>query len=267
MKTLAIIAAMMSIAIALYGAPPVSASKPIERDPSAPIRLVLKTEQPFSANAVITVTPADEKLKPYTINIAYAWRNGNFRAELDPQKPKDRKPADSGGGSFGRGLNQISYITSAEQPVMWMVYSALRGFVEKDDPLADYRATPRVEKSDLGKDTVDGHPCTKRQVVVTATSGASNAFTVWEADDLNGVPVEILFAKDETKIKVMLSDISTNLPDADLFRVPDTMKRYDSQDELMTAYVIQMLREIKGIPSSSTPASPAAPLVPQTDGK
>jgi hypothetical protein len=256
MKLPAFVLVIVAVTVRLQGAPPSAGSRTVERDPSAPIRLILKTNQVFTATGLVSVTPPSPQ-KAYKVEVAYAWRNGNFRAELDQPKANNSP----GAASFGRGLNWVAYITTTDVPVTWILYPSLHGFIEKDDPLLDYRKTPRIEKTDLGTETVNDHPCTKRNVIVTAPTGASSSFIVWEASDLSELPVAVLFVKDENTIKVTLGNISTNLPDAKLFRLPENAKRYESQDEVMTAYVIQMLREMKGIPL------PSVPSVPQTDNK
>ena len=42
----------------------------------------------------------------------------------------------------------------------------------------------KVETTELGKDTVDGHPCVKNKVIVTGKDGTPHESTVWNAMDL-----------------------------------------------------------------------------------
>ena len=48
-----------------------------------------------------------------------------------------------------------------------------------------------METTELGKDTVDGHPCVKNKVIVTDNEGSKHESTVWNATDLKNFPVKI----------------------------------------------------------------------------
>jgi hypothetical protein len=49
----------------------------------------------------------------------------------------------------------------------------------------------KVERTDAGTEEFEGHKCKVETVVVTAADGKTTSLKVWEAEDLNGVPVKI----------------------------------------------------------------------------
>ena len=49
----------------------------------------------------------------------------------------------------------------------------------------------KVEMTEIGKETVDGHPCVKNKVVVTDKENKKHESTVWNATDLKNFPIKI----------------------------------------------------------------------------
>src|SRR5580698_4226372 len=47
----------------------------------------------------------------------------------------------------------------------------------------------KVERTPVGKEVVEGHPCQVEKVIVTRPDGETIESKVWEAEDLKGVPV------------------------------------------------------------------------------
>jgi hypothetical protein len=79
---------------------------------------------------------------------------------------------------------------------------------------------PNVSRTDAGTETVDGHPCKIEKVVVTRNDGKKIESTVWEAQDLQGIPVRIESHVGDFTLSASYRDISLGTPEPELFTVP-----------------------------------------------
>jgi hypothetical protein len=70
-------------------------------------------------------------------------------------------------------------------------------------------------------EVVEGHPTSVEDVVVSKNDGQSVRFTVWLAQDLQGVPVKIESDHTGMKLTAVYRDIVLRSPDKSLFAVPD----------------------------------------------
>jgi hypothetical protein len=86
----------------------------------------------------------------------------------------------------------------------------------------------KVETVELGKETVDEHPCVKNQVVVIDKEGTKRESTVWNASDLKDFPIKIVTNEHGTATTLLFKDVQLAPPDASLFDPPAGFKRYDS---------------------------------------
>jgi hypothetical protein len=93
---------------------------------------------------------------------------------------------------------------------------------------------PKVERTEIGKETIDGHPCVKYKVVVTPENGTPANMLVWQATDLNNYPIQTqVEAGNGTVATTRFQDINQSKPAASLFEPPSDYKRYSSPQELM----------------------------------
>jgi hypothetical protein len=93
---------------------------------------------------------------------------------------------------------------------------------------------PKVERTEIGNETIDGHPCVKYKVVVTPENGTPSNMLVWQATDLNNYPIQTeVEAGNGTVATTRFQNINQNKPAASLFEPPSDYKRYNSPQELM----------------------------------
>jgi len=134
------------------------------------------------------------------------------------------------------GLDKIVAVAWPEKKVNYMLYPGMSAYVEM--PLQNAGATPKasdykVDVTEQGSDTVDGHPCTKNKVVVTGPDGATHESTVWNATDLDKFPVKIETGEGGQKMTMLFKDVKLDKPDASLFEPPTDYKKYDNMMQLM----------------------------------
>jgi hypothetical protein len=77
-----------------------------------------------------------------------------------------------------------------------------------------------VQRTPIGTDEKQGHPCKVETVVATQSDGSSVESKVWEAEDLEGIPVRIESKFPDMTLSAVYQDISIGAPDAGLFAIP-----------------------------------------------
>ena len=106
----------------------------------------------------------------------------------------------------------------------------------------------KIATTELGKESVEGHPCVKNKAVVTNDQGKSQEFTTWNATDLNKFPVKIEMVhqggsgpRSYTNVVTMLfRNVKLSKPDTALFDPPAGYKRYNSNGEMMEELMKRM---------------------------
>src|SRR5208282_6172431 len=101
--------------------------------------------------------------------------------------------------------------------VAYMVYPGMQSYVE--NALSDSETTTapgdfKLATTELGKDTVDGHPCVKNKVIVTDKDGNKHESTVWNATDLKDFPVKIQTAAEGGNTTMQFKNVSLAKPAA-----------------------------------------------------
>jgi hypothetical protein len=133
------------------------------------------------------------------------------------------------------GMDKTITITRPDTKTVYLIYPGLTAYVA--NPLQDTDASKpdsfKVESTELGKETVDGHSCIKNKVVVTDDKGTTHESTVWNATDMKKFPVKIVTTDHGTTATLLFKDVKTDKPDAALFDPPTDYKKYDSTQALM----------------------------------
>jgi hypothetical protein len=134
------------------------------------------------------------------------------------------------------GMDRTITISRPDTKTSYLIYPGLSAYAAS--PLQDPNATKpessfKVETSELGKETVDGHACVKNKVVVTDDQGKAHEFTAWNATDLNKFPVKIEMNEQGHAMTMLFKNVKTSKPDAALFEPPSDYKKYESPQALM----------------------------------
>ncbi len=118
------------------------------------------------------------------------------------------------------GMDKMVMISRPDKKIAYMVYPNLEAYTEivMQNPEA---ATPasdfKLETTELGKETVDGHPCVKNKAVVSDSKGNKHESTVWNATDLKNFPVKIETAEQGQKATMLFKDVKLAKQEASLF--------------------------------------------------
>ena len=200
----------------------------------------------FFANTKMQVTggsPQEEMIVPGKL----AYLDGKSRFEMNMSKMKSKQlPADAAAQMKEMGMDQMIAIGRPDKKVTYLIYSGLESYVE--NPLTDPSgAKPKddfkMEITELGKDTVDGHACIKNKVVVTDPDGKTQESTVWNATDLKKFPVKIETKDHESTTILTFKDVKFSRPEDAQFEPPAKFKKYASMMGMMQE---QMMKRMGG---------------------
>jgi hypothetical protein len=95
-----------------------------------------------------------------------------------------------------------------------------------------------VKRTPAGSEVVDGHSSKIEDVVVVEPDGKTVESRVWEADDLQGIPVKIESHLDGITLRATYRDIVIGPPDEMLFRVPDRCTPFEKMGQVAESRVL-----------------------------
>lgn len=202
----------------------------------------------FGDNSSFTAT-LENQLKPasggesITMPGKMAFDSGKTRFEMNMADAKGMKmPPEALEHMKTMGMDRTVMIFRSDTKMGYMIYPGLQGYAElpSQNSEAAKSADFKIETTELGKETVDGHPCVKKKVTVTDDKGAKHEYTVWSATDLKDFPVKIESTESTGASTMMFRDIKLGKPEASQFEPPSDYKKY-SQGELMQEGMKRMM--------------------------
>jgi hypothetical protein len=211
---------------------------------------------PTMAKIFSTSTSASAKAQ-FTINdtahgdniqmeMAMMMLDGKTRMELDMSQVKSSKIPPNATMQMKRfGMDKMVMISLPQKKENLVIYPTMHAYAEMSTEQAQ-AATPqpedhtKIEKTSLGRETIDGHDCEKNKVVMTNDKGDHHEATVWNASDLKDFPVQMqIDDKSGTSITIKFRDVKLEKPDAGLFDPPSDFTKYDSPQVLIQSEIMK----------------------------
>lgn len=197
----------------------------------------------FAAKAEMHVLDKTKK-ETDTMPMKFALLNGLWRMDIDVNQIKSAEmPPELIPILKQRGLDQMSVIMRPDKKIILSSYPRLKSYVETPMTTKEEVAaakTYKIEKTRLGKETIDGHPCEKNKIVLTDTDKASadkkvekHEATVWNATDLKDFAVQMQIVEEGSTVIMKFKDIKLGNPGASLFEAPAGLARYTDATKLL----------------------------------
>lgn len=198
----------------------------------------------FSATAHTSMTDAKGRVGHHMF-MKMALLNGNFRTEMDL--------ADSKGSKMGpeeveqmkaMGMDKIIMLHRSAEDKTYMIYPGMKAYCEvtaRQVEEVKKRTVAKIDKTEVGKDTIDGHPCARNKVVISYEDGRTREMMVWSAKDLKDFPIKTEMAHNKGTITTAFRDINQSKPDSSLFTLPADFTAYGSMQEMMMANMQKMM--------------------------
>ncbi len=149
-------------------------------------------------------------------------------ASLPPQAAEQMK---------AMGMAEIISITRPDKKEQYLVYPGLKSYAAI--PSTDAQATDAAKKTDdlkkteLGKETINGHPCTKYKVQLTDDTGKEHETTIWSASDLKDFPIKIEMTNEGVPSTITFNNLKFDKPEESLFNPPADFQRYTDPNTMM----------------------------------
>jgi hypothetical protein len=143
----------------------------------------------FSAKGEMQVTDNSKREVSFW-PMDFSLLNKKIRVEIDLAQTRNKGvPAQMGGMLKQMGMSQVVSIIRPDKGLVYVIYPDQQAMFSMALPKEDSEGSekaPKITKTPLGKETVDGHPCTKNNVVITDSAGQSTEAITWDASDLQG---------------------------------------------------------------------------------
>jgi hypothetical protein len=208
-----------------------------------PISKLFGENQTFSAAMEMQVTDKDGKPVNLPGKISYDTAKSRFELNLTDIKGGNMPP-NAAAQMKSMGLDEMVTIARPDKKTVYLIYPGLQSYVEMPMPNADSVSTNgdfKVETTEIGKDTVDGHACVKNKVIVTDKEGTKHESTVWNATDLKKFPVKIQTADSGDEVIMLFKNVSLAKPAASSFEAPAGYTKYDNVQTLMQQQIMKRM--------------------------
>ena len=174
--------------------------------------------------------------------------NGKSRFEMNLADAKGMKmPPSAIEHMKAMGMDTMISISRPDQKLVRIVYPGLHSYVEMavEDPAATNDSSDyKIETTELGKETLDGHDCVKNRVTVTDKEGTKHESLVWNATDLKNFPVKIVTGEPGHEGTMLFKQITFDKPAASSFEAPADFTKYDNMQNMMQT---EMMKKMGGM--------------------
>jgi len=135
------------------------------------------------------------------------------------------------------GMDQMTTIMLPDKQTVISIYPSLKSYAEtpmsKDESDAA-NVTYTVEKTRVGKETIDGHACEKSNITLTDPKGNKQRAVVWNATDMKDFPLQMQIPGDDVTVIMKFKDIKIGKPDASHFAAPEGLTKFENISALIS---------------------------------
>ncbi len=212
----------------------------------------------FSATMYTTISSPNGSMNSTT---KMYYNHGTSRMEMNMADVSGSGvPPGAADQAKAMGMDQVVVISPVARTNVYTIYPNLHCYLSAPPPVPSTDTNSyNVQKTKIGTDTVEGHPCDKYDVTVIS-SGQTNNLTVWNATDLSNFPIQIEMVDHGVSATMSFQNVSFQPVSASLFQPPAGYTRYDSPDDLIKAVLASRM----GGGAGGAPAMPSTPAPPPT---
>jgi hypothetical protein len=225
--------------VAVYGQMPGAAGP---AGMSAALTKLFGNTTAFTAKGEMQVTDNTQKEVAYW-PMDFALLDRKLRVEIDLTQTKDM-PASAAATLKKIGMAEVISIIRPDKKLVYVIYPDQRVMLTMPLPKEDYEGSdkaPKLSKTELGKETIDGHPCVKNRVVITDSAGQTVEAVTWDATDLKDLPIQIQTQEKDSTSLVRFKQIQFARPAVGLFEPPSGFTQYDNAEELKMGVMKKMM--------------------------
>jgi hypothetical protein len=211
---------------------------------SAAISKLFGDIKAFTAKAQVQVLDNSQK-EIVSMPMEFALLDKNIRVDMDMTKMKNAQmPPGVADQLKQMGMSHVVSVINPTRKSALIIYPDQKASMTlpMSKEYAEASKTPKMEKTALGKETLDGHPCVKNKVVITDELGEPVEAFTWNATDLKDFPIQIQTKEKEATSIVKFSQVQFVAPEASLFESPAGYTQYKDQQELMQGVMSKFMK-------------------------
>ena len=189
----------------------------------------------FTAKAEVQVLDDSQK-EVSSMAMDFGLLDKRIRVDIDQSQSKSRTmPAGAAETLKQMGMARVVSILRPDKKKAYVFYPDQKAMMTMPLPDEDPESAkaPKISKTAVGKETVDGHPCVKNKVVMIFDQGEPLEAITWNATDLKDFPVQIQTKEKENTSFVRFKQVQFNKPDSSLFEPPTGYTQYNDPQDLM----------------------------------
>lgn len=185
-------------------------------------------------SAVMSSTTLDKNTREAAkFDVPVARAGKKLRLDMDMSKTMEAR-----GGEDREAAAAFSRMTMLERgdiDVSYTLYPNVKKYMSHKESEAERQAKePKVEKTRVGSEVIDGHPSDKFRVRITEESGRVHEGHVWNAKDLDGLTIKSETEDQDRKVTTVMKNIILKTPAASLFEIPSDFTEAQSIFELLS---------------------------------
>ena len=191
----------------------------------------------FTARADVQVVDSS-KVEHLRTPMMFAALDGKLRVEIDMTLIRGKKLPPAAVASLKQlGMDRVVSLLRPDKKTLFILYPNAQSYVNlpftKDEIASDKNL--KVEKTALARETVDGHPCVKNQVVIRSGTNIVLTATTWNASDLKDFPVQIATREKNMTSVMRFEQIQFIRTEAKQFDPPVGFTKFNDAQTLVLA--------------------------------
>jgi hypothetical protein len=181
-------------------------------------------------SAVMVSTTIDKNKKDSMVMEASIAKSGEkFRSDMDTSKMA------RGQQGMPPDLSRMIMINRGDKNVAYTLYPNKKKYITHHEKESDKEEEPKIEKTKVGSEVIDGHPTDKFRVKITNKHGKVDEGFEWNAKDLDGMTIRTETENNDFKAVMEIKHVVLKRPDNSLFEIPaDYTESKDFMELMMT---------------------------------
>jgi hypothetical protein len=179
--------------------------------------------------ALMVSTTIDKNKKDSMVMEASIAKSGEkFRSDMDTSKMT------RGQQGMPPDLSRMIMINRGDRNVAYTLYPGKKKYITHNEKETDKGEEPKIEKTKVGSEVIDGHPTDKFRVIITNKRGKVDEGYEWNAKDLDGMTIRTETENNDFKIVMEIKNVVLKRPDNSLFEIPADYTESKDFMDLMT---------------------------------
>jgi len=200
----------------------------------------------FSATAELRVLDKAGK-ESITVPMNFALLDRKVRMDFEMTRMKGPQVSpEQIAGLKQMAMDRLACVILPDRKLMEISFPGLAAYVEMPLPEEEAAALDqsfKMDKTPLGKETIEGHPCVKNRVRMTDERGQSMEFIVWSAADLKDFPVQAQLSDGAAQVVIRYRNVQFARPDTKQFDTPAGYTRHQDFIQLMQAAALKQTKK------------------------